>query len=245
MKKAVIVGINNYPQYPLTGCVNDALDYQTTLLAKGFSVTLITNSQGTKANILNNLQYMVSNSVSGDSLVFAYSGHGSKVPDTNGDEPDQYDEVLCPIDFFSGQYISDDDLRAIFSGLPSGVTLDVFLDSCYSGTATRCLDLVGVKSRCIPGPITNGAKAARVVTLVPDLNHVLWSGCKDNQTSSEVSVNGVVRGVFSYYVLKAIRIGGLRASLITAVQNAVASKVANQTPQLECSQAESTQLPFT
>ncbi|KAE9446983.1 hypothetical protein C3L33_21141, partial [Rhododendron williamsianum] len=36
---------------------------------------------------------------SGDSLVFFYSGHGSQVPDFDGDEADGFDESLCPVDY--------------------------------------------------------------------------------------------------------------------------------------------------
>jgi hypothetical protein len=244
MKRALIVGINSYPQSPLQGCVNDANDWNTTLRVKGFTNSVLLDAVATKANIIAGLNWLVSGSVFGDSLVFCYSGHGSKVRDTNGDESDGYDEVLCPVDFFSGQYISDDNLRAIFSKLPKGVTLDVFLDSCYSGTATRSLDFNKVTPRCIPGPLTKGAITQKVVTLVPTLNHCLWAGCKNTQTSAECLVNGIPRGLFTYYAAIRIRAGGIRSTLISSVQTSVAKKNPAQTPQLECTLAESLHQPF-
>ncbi|MCK9458845.1 MAG: caspase family protein [Proteobacteria bacterium] len=246
MKKALIVGINNYPQSPLRGCVNDANDWNSTLRDKGFTNSVLLDSVATKSNILSGLNWLVSGAVSGDSLVFCYSGHGSKVRDTNGDEADLYDEILCPVDFFSGQYVSDDNLRSIFSALPIGVSLDVFIDSCYSGTATRSANLKPNKFtfRCIPGPITNGALSQKVVTLVLNLNHCLWAGCKDNQTSAEGVVGGVYRGLFTYYAARKIRAGGIRSDLISSIQSSVTSKNPSQTPQLECTQAESLHQPF-
>jgi len=252
MKKALIVGINNYPQSPLRGCVNDANDWNSTLRDKGFTNLVLLDSMATKSNILSGLNWLVSGAMPrsgaalGDSLVFCYSGHGSKFSDENGDETDLYDEILCPIDFFSGQYISDDDLRSIFLTLPIGVSLDVFLDSCYSGTATRSDNLKPNKftSRCIPGPITNGALSQRIVTLVPNLNHCLWAGCKDNQTSAEGVVGGVYRGLFTYYAARKIRAGGIRSDLISSIQSSVTSKNPSQTPQLECTQTESLHQPF-
>lgn len=244
MKRALIIGINSYPQYPLRGCVNDANDWNTTLRDKGFTNSVLLDSVATKANILAGLTWLISGAVSGDSLAFCYSGHGSKIADTTGDEIDQYDEVLCPVDFFSGNYITDDELRAVFSSLPSGVNLDVFLDSCYSGTATRGLSNPKFASRCIPGPVTNGAKTQRLVTVIPNLNHCLWAGCKDDQTSVEVLVGGNYRGLFTYYATRKIRTGGIRSFIISGIQSSVTSKNPNQVPQLECTQSESLQQPF-
>jgi hypothetical protein len=249
VKKALIVGINAYPQSPLSGCVNDANDWNTFLAGKGYTNTVLLDSMATKANIVSGLGWLLNGAVSGDTLVFAYSGHGSKEVDVSGDEPDGFDEVLCPVDFFGGQYINDDQLRAIFAGLPAGITLEVFLDACYSGTATRTLTNDGLKARCIPGPITKGKKVKTMMkstVVVPGLNHVFWAGCKSNQTSVESTINGVQRGLFSYYVIKTIKTypNNTRNSIITAVQAAVQKFNNAQLPQLEVTQTESTQKPF-
>ena len=255
MKKALIVGINAYPQYPLNGCVNDANDWNSTLTNLGYTNTILLDSMATKSNIMNGLSWLFENTASGDSLVFCYSGHGSKVVDTSGDESNGFDEVLCSVDFFNGNYITDDELRALFSvKVKSGVTLDVFLDSCYSGTATRALASSELKARCIPGPITAGRKTKRIidmisklVTVVPNLNHVLWAGCKEDQTSAEAMVSGVPRGLFTYFMAKYIRQYPeyLRSALATKVQTSVRSLNVGQYPQLECTQSESSQKPFT
>jgi hypothetical protein len=241
-RKALICAVNAYPQSPLQGCINDAQDWSNTLT--GFIKMVLIDSLATKNNILAGLNWLISGAVAGDSLVFEFSGHGSKVRDTSGDEPDGYDEILCSVDFFSGKYVKDDDIRAILNNLPAGVTLDVFLDCCYSGSATRSVDFTITTPRCIPGPKTKGKIANRVVTLVPTLNHVLWSGCADSQTSGEGTVGGVKRGLFSYYMCKAIRAGGIRSDLIAKVQASVAAKNPTQTPQLECTQSESLEHPF-
>lgn len=250
-KKALIVGINAYPTAPLEGCVNDANDWNSTLRAKGFTCSVLLDSLATKAGILSGLNWLKSGAVSGDSLVFCFSGHGSQAPDQNGDEADFLDEVLCPVDW--PQYIRDDDLKAIFDTLPSGVTLDVFSGACFSGTSTRVSLPAGKTarkigaSRSIPytGKITK--IKSRIVTVVPNLNHSLWTACKDTQTASEVTINGIPRGLFDYYAAKAIRTYSTssRASLISAVQTSVQKVIPNQNPQLECKQSESTQRPFT
>ena len=74
----------------------------------------------------------------GDSLVFHYSGHGSQVPDRNGDETtDRLDEILCPYDLDWDRPLTDDDLAAACANVPQGALLTVILDCCHSGTGLR------------------------------------------------------------------------------------------------------------
>jgi metacaspase-1 len=145
MKKAFLVGINNYPgsQNDLQGCVNDITNVYD-VLVKYFDfaspdVVLLSDRRATKAAILGGLQTLVGGASPGDTIVFHYSGHGSQVRDTSGDEPrDRKDEIICPWDFdWDGNYISDDDLASLFAGLKRSVHLEVILDSCHSGTGTR------------------------------------------------------------------------------------------------------------
>ena len=78
MKKALVVGINNYPSSPLSGCINDASDVATILETHGdgspnFDVRLETDVQ-TKSN----LKAMIVELFSGnsDTVLLYFSGHG-------------------------------------------------------------------------------------------------------------------------------------------------------------------------
>ena len=75
--------------------------------------------------------------------MFHYSGHGSQVRDSEGDELDDgKDEVICPFDFnWTDGFIKDDDLASLVGGVKKGVRLEIILDSCHSGTGTRELIL--------------------------------------------------------------------------------------------------------
>ena len=65
---------------------------------------------------------MLSDVQPNDSLFLHYSGHGSQVRDRSGDEDDNQDEVIMPVDFESAGVISDDVLKALISKkLPKGV----------------------------------------------------------------------------------------------------------------------------
>ena len=116
MKKSLIIGIDKYPSpYTTKNNINDLLDLQNTLLAKGFSISVLTDYQATRSNILAALQNIVSNATSSDNLVIAFFGHGSYVA---GNEPDGRTECICPVDVMSGNLITDDELAAILAGLP-------------------------------------------------------------------------------------------------------------------------------
>lgn len=145
MKKALLVGINDYPGSgnDLAGCINDTANLSA-LLVKEFSfevsgIRVLTNAKATRAGIMDGLAGMVAKASAGDILVFQYSGHGTQVPDQDGDETlDHLDEALCPQDFsWDGVWIRDDDLSDVFSRLPKDVHLEVLLDCCHSGTGTR------------------------------------------------------------------------------------------------------------
>ena len=139
-KKALCVGINDYPYdgNDLNGCVNDSQAWAT-LLKDKFSfpqdqVKLLNDQAATKKAILDGLKDLIAGAKKGDVLVFTNSSHGSYIADTDGDE-ETYDEIVCPFDIEENQ-IPDDDFRALFHDLPSGV-LTVVLDNCFSGMATR------------------------------------------------------------------------------------------------------------
>lgn len=275
-RKAVLVGINDYAPVgaggpDLRGCVNDVRDMANTLSAMGIvpavpaSMRILTDARATRGAILESFRWLVGGAKRGDVLVFHYSGHGSQMVDTSGEEPDQRDETICPHDYATAGMIKDDDLRAMLVALPAGVNLDIILDSCHSGTATRDLlaraalpDGEAVTDRYLEPPIDwgffldaqpglpvrrllapgpqDGQSGSRDAVAVPGLNHVLWAGCRNNQTSAEASIGGQVRGVFTYNFCKALRGAGptvTRRRLDAQVSVNVRGMGYSQVPQLE------------
>ena len=81
------------------------------------------------------LNWLVQGCQPGDSLLFHYSGHGSRQRNSRGNEVDGYDETLCPLDFETQGMIVDDDINAtIVRPLPLGVKLHAIRDAGHSGT---------------------------------------------------------------------------------------------------------------
>lgn len=142
-RRALCIGINAYPDAgdELQGCVPDARAWAAAFRAAGFDVTELADAAATRDAILRGILELVSGASPGDVLAVQYSGHGTFVPDLDGDEDDgdvASDEALCPVDFRrTGRLIIDDDLARIWDVIPEGVSLTCFFDSCHSGSANR------------------------------------------------------------------------------------------------------------
>ncbi|GAK53411.1 peptidase C14, caspase catalytic subunit p20 [Candidatus Moduliflexus flocculans] len=143
---ALLVGIETYQQSginSLPGCANDAELMRRTLTEKfGFpteNIEILLNDQATYRDIETAFQRLINRAQSGDVVTFYYSGHGTQVPDNNGDEADGVDEALCPTDISRANpdsWLRDDTLAAWLAQLRTD-NVTVILDSCFSGTATR------------------------------------------------------------------------------------------------------------
>jgi len=123
------------------------------------NMRILTDARATTKAILDGLAWLTAGASPGDSLVFHYSGHGSQVPDRNGDETsDRLDEILCPYDLDWDHPLTDDDLAAACAGVPQGALLTVILDCCHSGTGLRDVALAGNR-HYLPG-VTRPANPA-------------------------------------------------------------------------------------
>lgn len=221
-QKALVVGINkfiNYPQATLRGCVNDTNSMVHILTEfKSFSptdITVITDEQATKDNIITKLQELIHEAVNGrlNRLVFSISSHGTEVDDQNGDETDGKDEAFCPYDVDEHNVILDDQLYDLFIQVPSNVEFEVFLDTCHSGTGLKefnlnqdvkdrylVLNKNGVSSKDIS--ISHSIKTNKKKQTLISKGHILWTGCSAYQTSADALINGKYHGVFTYFYSK-------------------------------------------
>lgn len=220
-KKALCVGINDYPLsgLDLKGCVNDAHAWAALLIDHfdfpSSNVSILLDDQATKANIMTALQELVTDAKPGDVLVFTNSSHGTYLIDTSGDE-EMYDEAICPFDCAENQIV-DDELRSLFANLPDDVNLTVISDSCFSGTVTRALPGMtpdDQRPRFIDPSFIGKGVLTDIWTAIrkgkgkyseSEMNEILLSGCKDNQTSVDARIDGLYTGVMTHYALKAIK----------------------------------------
>jgi hypothetical protein len=233
-KRAVLIGINKYqvPGADLRGCVNDVKNLQMVLIQyygfAGKDIKVLTDLKATKKAMQAAIQKLIAGSKKGDVLLLHYSGHGSNVPDDNGDEADKREEILCPTDLDWKDPFRDDWLRKTFDKLKAGVSLTVIMDCCHSGTNTRAIqppdapikerylpspwDLVATESGrklrgAVRGELRSSARAKRKKSDVvhADICELLITGCRDTQTSADAFIKGTYNGALTYYLVESIR----------------------------------------
>jgi hypothetical protein len=233
-KRAVLIGINRYrvPGADLRGCVNDVKNVQKVLTEyygfAGKDITVMTDLKATKKAMQAAIQKLVAGARKGDVLLLHYSGHGSNVPDDDGDEAEEREEILCPTDLDWKDPFRDDWLRKTFDKLKSGVSLTVIMDCCHSGTNTRAVlsrnepikqrylpspwDLVAVESgRKLRGAVkrelraSSRAKRKKSDVVHADIRELLVTGCRDTQTSADAFIKGSYNGALTYYLVESIR----------------------------------------
>jgi hypothetical protein len=247
MKKAVCVGINNYPGIfnDLKGCVNDANDWAELLTEFGFDINILLDNQGTRENIKSALRDLVTALDPGDYGVFTYSGHGTYNRDASGDEPDSYDEALYVYDGI----LLDDELREILNDLNPQASLVFVSDSCYSGTVTRVAEdeTLYAKPRFVP--VVGYSPLIPVKTRFleeAEMLELLLTGCSDSELSYDAYINGRYNGAMSRYAIDAIRANREATfnEFYIALRGALPSEDYPQTPQLEGTDKNKSRLLF-
>jgi len=232
-KRAVLIGINRYkiPGADLRGCVNDVKNMQSVLSKyygfKAADIAVLTDLAATKKAMQAAIKDLVSKARSGDVLLLHYSGHGANVPDADGDEADNRDEILCPTDLDWKDPLTDDWLRATFNKLRKGVSLTVIMDCCHSGTNTRAVlpPDAPVISRYLPNPwdlmaeesgrklrgkvrgefrAAPRAKRKKSDIAVADIPELLITGCRDTQTSADAYIGNSYNGALTFNLVEAL-----------------------------------------
>lgn len=142
LRKALLVGINAYPGSPLRGCINDVMQMKDLLRRYyGFAdedFRLMLDEQATLAGIQAGLGWLAQGGNEADAVrVFHFSGHGTYIADTSGDEPDGRDECLVPYNYKAVGVLSDDALKILYDRFPRSGNLTLVMDSCHSGTVQK------------------------------------------------------------------------------------------------------------
>jgi hypothetical protein len=203
-KKALLIGINyNGTSAQLKGCINDINALSTLLTTKYafnpdsiIKITDETTQKPTRDVILASFGQFLASGAEGDSLFFAYSGHGSTTLDKNNDEKNGNDEMIIASDL---KGIVDDELKALIqTNLKKNVTLFALFDSCFSGTV---LDL---KYQYLDS-LANDASTVNNNEPETIGNVIMISGCNDEQTSADAYLDKKYQGAMTWAFLSVIK----------------------------------------
>lgn len=232
-RTAFLVGINYVnTDNELNGCYNDVVNvsqYLRTVLgyvAPG-AISILTDGNRnvagtasalppTRQNILAGMAALVDGMVAGDEAVFHFSGHGSLVRDTNGDEATGFDSCLCPIDYDApsasgGGVVTDDEIRALLvNRVPRGARLYAILDCCHNGSGCDIRYKYEDFSILVRGrhtPLWRTQQRAFVNPKYTDTAGEVFmiSGSRDEQTSADAYINNAYAGALTYAVFAILR----------------------------------------
>lgn len=246
--RALCVGIDEYRDNALEGCVRDAKTWARALSDLRFDVKTLLNGAATRDAVLAALKQLIESARPGDHLVFQYSGHGTQVEDLNGDESDRYDEALVPVDYHTGALLLDDDLADVYRSVPDGVVLTLFMDCCHSGTNSRFAPIDRGQAR--------GSEKRRFLELPPDVKEahrrfraragspaptsaeeslpgvIHYAACLDNQFAYESNGQGHFTQAVTARLIEAVSQRVTNESFATEIATKVGGLGRPQTPRL-------------
>jgi metacaspase-1 len=267
-KIALIVAIGTYADgtgwNPLA-TANDEKAIRTALKRQGFqdaNIRTLANREATAPAIVSAFRdHLIKGaqaSANGAVAVFHFSGHGHRITDDNGDEPDGYDEVLVAFDAprepppgYNGEkHVRDDRLNDLVRELrktvgPNGDVI-ISLDSCYSGSAARSpMAAAAVRGEITPiGPPQGGRRGVDVASGFDELAavdssvgpYIVLSAAGHGERAWETSdTDNTAIGSLSLALSRALGAAGTATTyraLFEDVKRRMAAVVVN-TPQIE------------
>ena len=190
-KTSILIGLN-YPgsHYSLNGCVNDVKNGDLFLKDHGYNSKFLDDSKVTDSyNVLEALEELRNSN--SEYVFFHYSGHGTRQVDKDGDEEDGMDEVIYSK---NGKMITDDEINQALSLFSEDKTIFLVFDCCHSGTIA---DLAYICTDHGYSILKNPKHLkAKIICL---------SGCKDFQTSADITEGSISYGALYSTLYKILR----------------------------------------
>lgn len=247
-RHALVVGISIYKEFSMPQLAwsnihgaNDAQILERTLQRQGFSAKVLANSRATARNIRKALTQLAMKTKAGDIVYIHFSCHGQPVEDTDGDEPDGWDESIVAYDaarrflpnVYRGEnHIIDDELKRYVSAIRrkagKGGYVYVVIDACHAGDSSRGNDSgEDDDDKIFVRGTADGFSATgkhfmprldkRMNITIPNENGLsavcYIEACRSYQNNVEIKQDGKYYGALSYYICKVLSKETLTKSL--------------------------------
>lgn len=251
-KLALLVGIGNYRHVKDLNAPPDDVNVMANLLVTRFGfaeadIKRLVDKDATKQGIVDAFRTHLGPAGPADTVVFYFSGHGSRTKDRDGDEKkDDQDETLVTWD--SGRKgnkpnrdLTDDELRTLLGELKAK-HIAVILDSCHSGSGTRGDGLARLESDDDrPVQRIKGLKVAPPPTpddedFIGDTSVVAIYAARSTQLAYEHEYDGQWVGALTYHLDRTLRDhsdGLTYRELMYAVREGVRGDFGAQHPEVE------------
>jgi len=234
MKRAVIVGNNEYPNAPgngLIGCVPDLQHVRAFLTDKFIDqfYSILPLANATKAQEMAALTAMCQAAKPGDYLLWSHSSHG-------GLQDDGTPFIACSDIRELGNgwdpktIITHEEVHTLIAGLPAGVIMEFLLDACFSDGMERLLGKTYSKSKFIAH--SQGGPTEPKGLLPQPSNGILFAACQGNETAADGGNSG---GVFTTAFISCYKPELSRKDLMATIVQQIHKESYPQTPALDCS----------
>ena len=209
-KSALLIGSNFIgTNYPLSGCINDLNNMKIFLTDKGFeNIIMIADDLSLKPNketVIRELTTFLKTTSKNETLYVHFSCHGTQINTLDKGEVDGLDECICTCeDDNSIDIIADNELNDIIkNNLATDATLYIVFDCCHSGSI---LDLKYTYS----DTLCKWFKSTIIKDTTECGQIIMFSGCKDYQTSADARIPDTDKNTYSYQ-------GALTYSLLNTI----------------------------
>lgn len=204
--RALLIGVGQYRERGMgaelpgieldIGVMKEVAD---SLGFKPSATKVLLNQQATLAAVREALrQWLVEGTSPSDRVLLYYSGHGTQLPDEDGDEDDGLDEAWTLHDMAPARrhgratldgVLLDDELAETLARIPSRQVL-VLVDACHSGTSTRAglgvlprLGATQAVGKFYRVPQAEAVPARMTRSVVRGDNHLAISAARDAEQS--------------------------------------------------------------
>lgn len=209
-KLALLVGVQDYPKsfQDLKAVHDDVESFRRVLVGRfGFGeadILVLLDKEATAQAVGDALVRHLGAARPGDAAVFYFSGHGAQVPDFDGDEGDDLDEVLATYGTDGEKpetWLTDDMIRERLAKIRTDRCV-VILDCCHAGTGTRGF---GAGERFVEKTLPlgfHGRTNAGPEEAVVSGSHILLAACGAEELAVEDRAAG---GLFTRALVAALR----------------------------------------
>ena len=181
---ALLVGIDDYPNHPLRGAVNDAVDIGRAVTARGASTIRLFDREATSEAFTTAARQIADTAAPGDTVVYTFSGHGWIM---NADAYSLLDRGL-----YVGALVLADDELDVASFRPK-VSMYSFVDTAKRYASQGIRFILVVDSNSTLGAVADDLPVETTVVL----------GSEAGKTLPEVMIDGEPRGAVSWSVARA------------------------------------------
>lgn len=199
VRRALVIGINDYAHKPLRGCVGDAQAMAVLLRERfGFddaNITLLLNADASLAAVEREKARLLEETKADDMVFFFYAGHGTVFEQSDGTEASGSGTTFC-LSEEPREDMYDEDFGEWLDALAKRTDhVVLIIDCCHSGTISRdtgdaALAEPLVRRTAPPEPTARPARRRsgprRSITGMPANTHTMIVACRDDQLASEI-----------------------------------------------------------